>query len=81
MTPLPGGSDRTTNPDFGMTFFCIMYTSKQVYTFRGKTTLMRGGTLEQSNMERALHGPLAVKPASYSKERNEFLHLLLKQFK
>lgn len=42
---------------------------------------MRGGILEQSNLERALHGPLAVKPASYSKERNKFLHLLLEQFK
>lgn len=58
-----------------------MYTGKQVYTFRGKPTLMRGGIIEQSNLGRALHGPLAVKPASYSKERSKFLHLLLEQLK
>lgn len=52
-----------------------MYTGKQVYSFRGKTTLMGGRILEQSNLERALHGPVAVK------DKNKFLHVLLEQFK
>lgn len=40
MTLWPGSSYRTTNPDFGMTGFLIfLYTGKQIYTFRSKTTL------------------------------------------
>lgn len=42
---------------------------------------MREGILDENNLERTLHGPPAVKPASYAKERNKFLPLLLEQFK
>lgn len=53
-------------------FSCILYTGKQIYIFRSKTTLMRGGILDENNLERTLHGPLAVKPASYAKEETSF---------
>lgn len=58
-------------------FSCILFTGKQIYTFRGKTILMRRGILDENNLERTLNGLLAVKPVSYAKERNKFLPLLL----
>lgn len=42
---------------------------------------MRGEILDENNLERTLHVPLAVKPASYTKERNKLLPLLLEQLK